>query len=278
MKRHIYYSLVVVLSALFMVSCSTGKRVKKSDFIGNLTETEYWESVLANHSGMYRKALTAKMSLLLDLDGKSTKVSGTLRIKKGEVIQLSVAPLLGIEVARVEISPEGVQAIDRMNKRYVKVSFAELETLAKAKLDFHTIQALFFNELFLPGKTELSIRDISAFDIEQEGEVVRLDVRKSRKFSYRFLTQATDALLEESFIGLKDTSYGVCWKYSDFRLLEQKPFPTDMKIVFRGGKKPMNVDISLSRLSTNSNWETHTKLSGKYEKVPLEDLIKQLLK
>ena len=51
-----------------------------------------------------------------------------------------------------------------------------------------------------------------------------------------------------------------------------------MQVSFIGGKKKVNAAFSLSRLSTNSNWETHTKVSGKYERVLLEDLIKQLLK
>lgn len=278
MKKYIYRSLVIVLSALFIVSCSTTKNVKKTDFIGGLTETEYLENVLSNHLGTGWDALTAKMSLSLDWEGKKTKVSGALRIKKGEVIQMSIAPLLGIEVARAEISPEGVLVIDRMNKRYVQVSFGELETLAKAKLDFYTLQALFLNELFLPGKKELSLRDASAFAVELVGEDVLLDVRKTKRFSYRFVTQVANALLEESFIGLKNTSYGVSWKYGDFRMLEDKAFPADMQVSFVGGKKPVNAAFSLSRLSTNSNWEAHTKLSNKYERIPLEDLLKQLLK
>ena len=278
MKKHIYRSLVIVLSALFIASCSTTKSVKKADFIGKLSEAEYLGNVLSNHSGTRWNALTAKMSLTLDWEDKKTKVGGTLRIKKGEVIQMSIAPLLGIEVARVEISPEGVLVIDRMNKRYVQVSFVELETLAKAKLDFYTLQALFLNELFLPGKKELSPRDASAFVVELVGENVWLDVRKTKRFSYRFMTQVTNALLEGSFIGLKDTPYGISWKYSEFRMLENKAFPADMQVSFIGGKKKVNAAFSLSRVSTNSSWETHTKVSGKYERVLLEDLIKQLLK
>lgn len=48
-------------------------------------------------------------------------------MKRDEVIQLSIAPFLGIEVARAEISPDGVLVMDRMNKRYVQVPFDELK-------------------------------------------------------------------------------------------------------------------------------------------------------
>ena len=277
MKLRIERLLTIILLALFVVSCSTTKNAKKADFIEGLSEKEYWENVLSNCGGMEREALTAKMSLALDVSGKTTRVNGTMRIKKGEVIQLSIAPLLGIEVARAEISPFGVLVIDRMNKRYVRVSFTELQELANAQLDFHTLQAMFLNEIFLPGKKDLTSRDLSAFDIELVGRDVRLDVRKTKRFAYTFLMQGTEALLKESLVGLKDANYALSWKYENFRSLGLKQFPNTMKLSFVGLKKPMNAAFSLSRLSENSNWESYTKVSDKYKQVKLEDLIKRLL-
>ena len=269
--------IAVVLLALIVVSCSTTKVLKKDDFIEGLTEVEYWENAISNHDEIGREGLTAKMSLALDVSGKITKVSGTMRIKKGEVVQLSIAPLLGIEVVRAEISPDGVLVIDRVNRRYVRVSFNELQELTNAQLDFYSLQALFLNEIFLPGKKELTSRDISAFDMELIGKDVRLELRKAKNFSCSFLTQGSDALLKESFVGLKEMSYGLQWKYDNFRSFEKGLFPNTMQLSFLGVKKPMNATFSLSRLSVNSNWETYTKVSDKYEQVKLEDLIKQLL-
>jgi hypothetical protein len=278
MIRRIEKLFTIVLMAMFVVSCSTTKLSKKSDSIEGLSESEYWESILSNQTEMVYEALTAKMTLELDAAGKKTKVNGTMRIKKGEVIQLSIAPLLGIEVARAEIYPDGILVIDRMGKRFVRVSFEQLQELTNAQLDFYTLQALFLNEIFLPGKKELTSRDFKAFEMEQVGREVRLDVRKTKGFAYSFLTEVPDALLKESSVGVKGMSYGLIWKYDNFRPFGQKPFPNFMKLSLQGAKKPMNASFSLSRLSTNSNWETRTKVSDRYEQVKLEDLIKQLLK
>ena len=277
MTRRIFQLLGVALMVAILASCSTTKSIKKSHSIEGMTETEFVENVIENAGGW--NALTAKMSLSLDWEGKGeTKVSGTLRIKKGEVVQLSIAPLLGIEVARAEISPNGILVIDRMNKRYVEVSFAEVKALAKADLDFHTLQALFLNELFLPGKGDLTARDASSFKVEPEAEGVWLNVKRAKRFGYHFLTEAPEALLKESYIGLNGTPYGLRWKYDDFRALERKQFPVDMKLAFEGGKKPVKAALALSRLSTNVDWEARTEVSKKYEKVKLEEILKLLLK
>ena len=277
MTKRYSYLLGLVLMVAFLASCSTSKSVKKSHSIEGMTETEFVESVIENAGGW--NALTAKMSLSVDWEGKgATKVSGTLRIKKGQVIQMSIAPILGIEVARAEISPDGILVIDRMNKRYVEVSFTEVKALAKADLDFHTLQALFLNELFLPGKGDLSARDASSFKVEPESEGVWLNVKRAKRFGYHFLAEAPEALLKESYIGLNGTPYGLRWRYDDFRALERKQFPVNMKLAFEGGKKPVKASLSLSRLAANDDWEARTEVSKKYEKVELEEILKLLLK
>ena len=277
MTKRYSYLLGLVLMVAFLASCSTSKSVKKSHSIEGMTETEFVENVIENAGGW--NALTAKMSLSVDWEGKgATKVSGTLRIKKGQVIQMSIAPILGIEVARAEISPDGILVIDRMNKRYVEVSFTEVKALAKADLDFHTLQALFLNELFLPGKGDLSARDASSFKVEPGSEGVWLNVKRAKRFGYHFLAEAPEALLKESYIGLNGTPYGLRWRYDDFRALERKQFPVNMKLAFEGGKKPVKASLSLSRLATNGDWEARTEVSKKYEKVELEEILKLLLK
>lgn len=277
MMKRIYFYLFSALLIVFVSSCSSTRNAKKGVSIGNLSEAEYMEELI-NRSSAW-DAITAKMSLAVDLNGKGpTKVSGTLRMKRDEVIQLSIAPFLGIEVARAEISPDGVLVMDRMNKRYVKVSFDELKNLAKADLDFHTLQALFLNEIFLPGKKTLTARDISAFAVRPENENAVIEVKNGKRFAYRFRTNTNDGLLKESHVGLSGTSYGVNWRYDKFRPLEQKQFPESMVVSFEGAKKPVTAAFQLSRLSTNKDWETHTEVPRKYERIELQDLLKQLIK
>ena len=267
----------IALFVMLLASCSSTKMLKKTHFIDGMSEVEYVEKLI-NHVGEWG-AFTAKVNLSVDLDGKSvTKVGGTLRIKKGEVIQLSVAPLLGIEVARAEISPNGILVIDRVNKRYVRASFSELESLVHADLDFHSLQALFLHELFLPGNSRMTVRDASNFRVDVKTQEVVLEAKKGGRFTYQFLTQAPEAVLKESCIALAGTPYLLRWKYDAFRPFEQEQFPTDMQIIFEGAEKPVKAAMALSRLSTNSNWETHTEVSARYMKVELADILKLLIK
>ena len=58
-----------------------------------------------------------------------------------------------------------------------------------------------------------------------------------------------------------------------------KAFPQHMFITAGDDtKKVFSLDMKLSRLSVNDNWDAKTELSSKYKEIGLEELMKQLLK
>ena len=71
---------------------------------------------------------TAKVKVRLRRDDKDISTTGTLRMRYDDVIQITlVDPLLGIaEVGRLELSPDNVLVIDRLNKRIAAVNQAEI--------------------------------------------------------------------------------------------------------------------------------------------------------
>ena len=277
MMRHFFHLALIAISVLIMASCSSTKRLfKKEISIEGMSEKDYMTRVI--EVSTRPEALTAKMGLNLRLNNdKGKKVNGTLRIKKGEAIQLIVAPFLGIEVARAEITPEGILVLDRLNKRFVKVSFARLSAWAHADIDFYILQALFMNELFLPGRTRVEVSDLSKFAIQKDDKGFVMNVKKGRPFGFQFFTQAPQGWLKESAISLHGTPYELHWSYDAFRPLKQDYFPANMKLVLNGLKKPVEVDFSFSRLSTEGDWEANTKIPSKYKEIKVEDLVKMLL-
>jgi hypothetical protein len=135
------------------------------------------------------------MTLELKADGKkSTSVGGSLRIRRGEVIQLSLAPLLGIEIGRAEITPDGMLVVDRINKRYVRVSFEELKALSRVDLTYDILRAIAF-EINCGYSFEETLMDLN---ISKEGTpkyniVVHFEDGHTRTvFNERVNTYSTD--------------------------------------------------------------------------------------
>lgn len=91
----------------------------------------------------------AKVSFT-DKDDKTTDVNVIIRIQKDKVIWVSVNALLGIEAARVLITPDSVKLINKIDKKIVEHSVSYLQELVNLPLDFYALQDLLLgNPLYL---------------------------------------------------------------------------------------------------------------------------------
>ena len=80
MRQVCSHILVLVMLSL-VASCSSVKKATEAKVVDGMTETQYFDAVLAQTN--HWPALTAKVALSLNWDGKSeTKVNGTMRIKR----------------------------------------------------------------------------------------------------------------------------------------------------------------------------------------------------
>lgn len=92
--------------------------------------------------------LTAHVKIKVTQAGNNMSTSGTLRMRYGEVIQITLFdPILGIaEVGRMEIAPDNILVIDRINKRYVITDYEEFKALKDNNVNFDAIQDIFWKE------------------------------------------------------------------------------------------------------------------------------------
>lgn len=147
--------LFVILAVLSLAACRSSRDLSKtpSSTLEHTSETKtkaehYVKRVCAN--AQTEKTITARIKMSLNAGGKDISAGGTLRMKRDDVVQLSLT-FLGFEVARMEFSPNDVLLIDRYNKRYVRAKYSDMKFLQQAGLDFNALQALFWGELFRPG-------------------------------------------------------------------------------------------------------------------------------
>ena len=112
--------------------------------------------------------LSSKLQLTVPNKNGSMTVSGSMKMKSGERIQLSVLmPVFRSEVMRMEVTPDEVLLIDRMNKRYVRATRDELKGILPENADFDRLEKLLF-KASLPGeKKELTGRELGIPSLEK---------------------------------------------------------------------------------------------------------------
>lgn len=269
MKNNILI-LQTLLLAFLLTACGTQKKVAYSGMdtkaLTALQVVEKSQSQVVNEDYM-----TAKMNFRLQVSGQDLSVGGNLKMKKDDVIQLSLVALGLMEAARIEFTPQDVLIIDRLNKRYVKASYDQVDFLKESGIDFQVLQSLFRNSIFLPANSSEP-----QLEYTTSGNVTVSSSNRHLKF--RFLTSLATSLVQQTQItsvsGRNDAQFD--WTYSNFNLFNGKSFPMNHQIKLKGLGKEATVDIQLSRLGNDSKWETRTTVKSSYKAMQVRDILRLL--
>lgn len=94
------------------------------------------------------EAMTAKLNLTLEAGQKRVSVGGSYRLKRNDVIQINLTytMLLTINVGTLELTPDYILLVDRVNKRFCKVAYSDVPAMAQAGVDFNYLQSIFWGE------------------------------------------------------------------------------------------------------------------------------------
>jgi len=279
-------SVLPLLLCLLMASCHTHKNAMSGggNALPGVTDnakaamSKIVENVNANRQS--EECVTSKMNLNLTAGTKDVSIGGTLRMKRDDVIQLSLVALGIMEVGRMELTPDYMMVIDRMGHQYVKVNYDDVSFMKNAGIDFYTFQSLFWDELFLFGDKG-SQPDEKHFEKSIAEGAVKLVNTDSRKMILTFLTDAVKALVMQTSVASKEQSDEAVldWQYLAHTRLGQKEFPSQMQISVNLPKKPVKALLNLSNLKTDSHWETRTEVNTKrYKEVKLEEVMDRIMK
>ncbi|MCD8042000.1 MAG: DUF4292 domain-containing protein [Tannerellaceae bacterium] len=278
-KRILYYTKAICLFLTLIViisGCKSTKRVGTVAAGGVKQESEFFTSL--KEQALSYNTLSARLNVNLDMPNKNLSSRVDLKMIKDSIIHLSVVPLLGFEVFRIELTPENVLVIDRLNKRYVNDNYEKLRSQTPIAFNFYNLQALFTNHIFIPGEKEFSPGEYNRFTLIQEGPVAEIRIRDEMDILYAFTADGEEKVLSTR---ISDSSYiyHLDWNYSDFRMVEAQTFPMLMDIkVLENETSKGGIQIGFSRVQLNETLRIDSSIPSKYTKVSLDSILKSLTK
>lgn len=290
----LYFCMMLIAASLAVVSCGTKKASvdAMSSATGTASTTasaenrkiDFMRKVYDNE--VYTRSISSKIKFTINTGRKDLSVSGSLRMKKDEVIRIQLTPFGLMEVGRLEFAKDYVLLMDRINKEYVKASYADVDFLQKNGLDFYALQALFWNQLFVPGEQKITDSSLKKFSVTFNDAVVNTIVSLKRgSMEYQWSADKTSGRLRSVDVTYNSKSSGkttVTCNYGSFKPVGRKHFPTDITLLMKSdavkSSKPMSVNISLDGIDTDGDWDTFTSVSSKYRQVSVQDVMNRLLK
>ena len=182
MKKNIIYCIIIL--SITISSCKTTRSIIKAPL------KEQGSSFLfkkLNENELQYKTFKSSFTADYEKGKKKTSVSGTIRIKKDSLIWCSITPGLGIEAARMAISPDSLKIINKMEGTYILKDFDFINELINKGLDYDMLQSLIIGNDF-------SFYDKSSFKASIDNREYRLSTLHRHRL--RKLSKTADSLTD----------------------------------------------------------------------------------
>ncbi|MCD7978149.1 MAG: DUF4292 domain-containing protein [Tannerellaceae bacterium] len=276
MRRYFFHIVIssLLLAVLWLAGCKSTKTIGTVTAEGTKEQGVFFDSMMKQ--ALQYENLSARMNVELQLPGKEFSSRVDLKILKDRVLQLSVQPFLGIEVFRMEITPDSIKVVDRMNKRYVAENYIQLKGQAPVDFNFYNLQALFTNRIFIPGEQGFTPKQYSRFKLNQGGSVVEAKIKDSSRIAYTFKADGEEKLLSTDITD-ETNRYALQWLYTDFQLTQDQVFPMFMDVrVLVNGQAEGGMKINFSRIQTDTSLNFDFSIPDKYKRITFAEILKGL--
>lgn len=280
MKPLSFLRIALIAAPLALGSCKSARNVEKTTTKPvevNRQQQNFLQKVSDN--SQYAKFITSKIKFQVQVGAQNLTLTGNLKMKRDDVIRLQLMAFGFVEAGRIEFTKDYVLIMDRINKQYLKVPYNQLDFMRNSGLNFYSLQALFWNELFQPGQTKMTDEQLKRYQTEMGGDDVIISLEEN-KMSYKWLASKDNALIKMVNILYKDKFRGntqLNWDYREFKQMGAKKFPTDNSITFTTTKKEVKLHLILNYIGNESDWETRTEVSAKYRQVNVDDILRRFM-
>lgn len=268
----------LLLFLFFLVVMAGCKSARKMEIVqkGEVRSQQELLELIQEQSFQF-KTLTARLNVDLNLPDNNLSSRVDLKMVKDSAFQLSVQPFLGIEVFRVELTTDSIKIIDRMNKRYMADNYSNLKGQTPIEFNFYNLQALFTDQLFLPGQKEIASKHYNRLKMRQEGPLAELKVKDAMGLFYTFMADREGKLIS-TYISEPSDRYSLQWMYTDFRLAGNRLFPMKMDVkVMADGSSRGGMTLFFSRIQTDNPVKIDFSIPSKYKRITLDQIIKSLV-
>ena len=289
MKSSSFLKIAVLAMPLMLTSCFLHKKSVKEEAPAPLTveqqeQKNFVERVQENVTTA--RFLTSKVKFSVEVGAQKLTLTGNLKMKRDDVIRLQLMAFGFVEAGRIEMTKDYVLIMDRINKQYLKAPWMQVDFLRNSGLDFSSMQALFWNELFKPnpviiGKKPAAADTTAVFTTLESGDDMIVQLNEG-KMDYSWLVGRKDAAIKMANIQYKDrfnpeNSAQLNWDYDKFEMFSGKKYPTKHGIALTTAKKEVKLGMTLNYLGNDTEWETRTEVSNKYREVTVDEILRRFM-
>ncbi|MDR4988689.1 MAG: DUF4292 domain-containing protein [Bacteroidales bacterium] len=263
-KRH----LLVIVSGLLLYACGPVREL--------VTPVSEAEKISAEQTLVSLKTdeadfvfFSTRFSGTANLDGSEYSVSGNIRIIRDSLVFISVAPVLGIEIARLLITPDTVRMVNRIDNTYYIGGVEMINRMLNTHLDFFMIQSLLVGNDF-PHFTNAGFavsRDDHRLLLHNRSRRPRNPHSRNLSFQQNIWLKENSFKIEENLLYDPASQRSLRATYDNFSSFEGQLIPQKLSLIFIEPGSRAGLDIRYSRTNINQPVSVHFSIPNHY--VPL---------
>ncbi|MCM1035330.1 MAG: DUF4292 domain-containing protein [Paludibacter sp.] len=215
-------------------------------------------------------AQAGKIRVTLSYAERKINANGSINILTDSAIVLSIQPLLGIELFRVELTPHTITIVDKMNRRYAQTDYQTLHAALGMPVNFHDIQSLCMAHLFLLGKNDTDILQAQPA-ISKNTEQHQLSFHDDY-LHYTFTADAHNSLLTQTQLQSHNNALSTV-RYLNYTAVNQVLFPHTIDISYNSDHISGACTITLLKVQFNDNVNIAPLNLERYTPVTLKTLL-----
>jgi len=268
---------IFILFIFTLNSCRTTRNISTSVESRTLkSEKEFYISFLEKSFQYHTFSARVQFDIVM-ASGNEMSSRAQLKILKNERLQISIQlPVLGTELFRAELTPDSIKIVDRMNRRILIEPFDKIQEISQIDFDFYKLQALFTNQLFLPGEISLSENTFNRFRWEPTRSGYLLSTEDRSGLQYAFTADSNEKL---SVTEIRDISTQLIIKYmyENFRSVDRQLFPMNINMRLFAENKPQgSLALNFSRVEIDAPLEMSFPIPANYRQASLQEILSSI--
>ena len=149
--------VALLMLSLLLFSCKTRQKVPAAPTadLKPLQDKSVQELLDRLDSAAFKADwINAKAGVTVIQGNNELTFNISMRARRDSIIWISISPMLGIEVARVMITPDSVKVLDRISNKYQTGTFEAINRMLQLKVNFEIVQSLLVGNFFAYKKSE----------------------------------------------------------------------------------------------------------------------------
>ncbi|MGN5955017.1 DUF4292 domain-containing protein [Sphingobacterium lactis] len=258
MRRNILTKLSFFMAVLMLISaCGTKKRTVKID--STLPKATNNEQLLKNFelSNLNYHTFSGRAKAKVQMGKDSQNVTLNLRIDRGKAIWISVTALLGIEAARVMITPDSVKIMNKMQGEYIAKPFSYIYKYTNPNISYKMLEDILLGNISVEMLRTEQLQVASSTDDVQiigvrDGLTFHYGVNNAnRPFNFNLMELGKSNKLEAT--------------YSDYQMIGGYNFPNRFTLNIEGDGVKVNSDLAYNKAEFNTTAEMPFKVPSSYK-------------